>query len=180
MTDLATVIEGMKRKDHKAFQIMVNHYSARLMTVAKIYAKNTYDAEDILQDAFITVFMKISRFQLVEEKMFYAWTKRIVVNTALAKYRRKYFTHEKFLALPMDVVGASEIDKQHESDAILSYIYDLPLKYREVIGLYALEGFSHKEIADKLKIKESTSRSIYSRGTTKLKKMMRISNKLIS
>ena len=179
MKDLATVIKGMKRKDKKAFQVMVTHYAPRLMTVAKFYAKNRQDAEDILQDAFISIFMKINTFQLVEEKMFYAWAKRIVVNTALAKYRRMYFSHEKYLDLKLDRVEEAEVDRQHDSDEILSFIYELPLKYREVIGLYALEGFSHAEIADRLKMKESSSRSIYSRAKSKLKKIMSISKALI-
>lgn len=179
MIDIATVIEGMKRKDKKSFQLMVNHFAPRLMTVAKFYAKNTQDAEDILQDAFVRIFLNIKKFDSTNEKVYYAWAKTIVVNTALSKYRRKYFSYEKYDSTMVETLEEPSINLKHDEDEILQYIYSLPLKYRNIIGLYALEGYSHAEIADMLQIKESSSRSAYSRAKTKLKKIMSLSKLII-
>jgi len=116
------------------------------------------EAEDILQDAFIKVFDNIGRFEF--KGSFEGWIRRIVINTALKNYSKKSFKQEQIglenqPELPLD----PEIYSNLEEEELLRLINRLPDGYRLVFNLYAVEGYSHKEIADLLGIQESTSRS---------------------
>jgi len=116
------------------------------------------EAEDILQDAFIKVFDNIGRFEF--KGSFEGWIRRIVINTALKNYSKKSFKQEQIglenqPELPLD----PEIYSNLEEEELLRLINRLPDGYRLVFNLYAVEGYSHKEIAELLGIQESTSRS---------------------
>lgn len=163
--NLATVIAKLKKGDHDTFRELVYKHTPKLMTVARIYTCNSEDAKDVLQDSFISIFQKIEQFQGNTEIALLAWMKKIVMNAGLAKYKRMYYVKESF---SLDTVSEKSVDPlvlaNFNAQELMNAIYKLPLKYKRVLGLYAIEGYSHKEISVMLDIKTSTSRSIYSRA----------------
>ncbi len=131
-----------------------------MLGVCHRYARNSADAEDILQDAFIKVFDKIHQFKF--EGSFEGWIRRIVVNTALKKYSLRRYEKE--------VVGYEVKDKDENilepsayshltEKELLDLINSLPDGYRVIFNLYVIEGFQHDEIAEMLGIQPGTSRS---------------------
>ena len=142
------------------------------------YSRNQTDAEDVLQDAFITIFEKIHQYK--NKGSFEGWLKRIVINTALQKYRDKS---------PLQLVSTDyEIEKTREESVeiekesldvseLLKLIQQLPDRYRLVFNLYALDNYSHKEIAELLDISVGTSKSNLSRARVLLQKMLQENSK---
>jgi RNA polymerase sigma-70 factor (ECF subfamily) len=131
-----------------------------MLGVCHRYARNTEDAEDILQDSFIKVFNKIKQFK--SEGSFEGWIRRIVVNTALKKYTltrySKEFSVEEMKEAPGQLVEAPAYSHLTEKD-LLALINNLPDGYRVIFNLYVIEGYQHDEIADMLGIQPGTSRS---------------------
>lgn len=141
-------------------------YSKKLFALCLKYAKNYADAEDVLQDSFIVIFNKIEQYK--GEGSFEGWMKRIVINVALQKYRQKTRLE---VVRDEEVVDETYINVEEdlEADFLLSLIQQLPNQYRLVFNLYALDDFSHKEIAEMLQISEGTSKSNLSRARSILK-----------
>lgn len=177
--NLATVIAKLKKGNHDTFKELVYTYTPKLMTVARIYTRNAEDAKDVLQDAFISIYQHIGQFQGNEEKALLAWMKKIVMNAGLAKYKKMSYTKEGY---SLDNVLEKSVEPlalaNFDAEELMKAIYSLPLKYKRVIGLYAIEGYSHKEIANILNIQTSTSRSTYSRAKALLQKSIR-PNKMV-
>ncbi len=141
-------------------------YSKKLFALCLKYAKNYADAEDVLQDSFIVIFNKIEQYK--GDGSFEGWMKRIVINVALQKYRQKTRLE---VVRDEEVVDETYINVEEdlEADFLLSLIQQLPNQYRLVFNLYALDDFSHKEIAEMLQISEGTSKSNLSRARSILK-----------
>lgn len=156
--DQDDAIKGCLEKDHASQKWLFSHYSGKMMTVCLRYARNRADAEDILQDGFVLLFRNLGKFE--HKGSFEGWMRKIFVNTALKKYQRKRFDKER--------VGI-EHTKEPELDAtaisalsekeIIKLISELPEGYRIVFNMYAIEGYSHREIAETLGINEATSRT---------------------
>ena len=128
------------------------------MAVCTRYARHRLEAEDMLQEAFVKVFDNLKKFEF--KGSFEGWIRRIVVNTALKHHQRKYFTNEQiavenFPDTPTEPLAYATLGEKE----LLAMIARLPEGYRVVFNLYAIEGYSHREIADMLAIQESTSRS---------------------
>jgi len=167
--NITTVIQNLKRGNHSTFKDVVYSYSEILMTIAKIYTRNKADAEDVLQDSFISIYRNIHQFNGEEEKAFVGWMKKIVTNTALSKYKKKHYSNEKYtLESNSPQTQTPSVLKQYEYEELMNAVYNLPIKYKRIVGLYAINGYSHVEIAELLDIQPSSSRSIYSRATTML------------
>ena len=138
---------------------LFNRYSGKMLAVCHRYSRNYDDSKDILQDSFIKIFEHISDFR--NSGSLEGWIRKTVVYTALNYYRKSSYKNEK---TGMDKQQSSvEIEpdayeRLNEKD-ILDAISSLPDGYRMVFNLYAIEGYSHKEIAEMLDIDESTSRS---------------------
>lgn len=164
--DIVSLIARLKRGDEPAYKELVFAFSSRLMTTARIYAVSEEEAKDVLQEAFILVFRKIKDFEGAHEAAFYSWMKRLVINLSLSRNQKKYRSMEKgldTLVLNQHKVEATAISNlTHEE--IMQMVFKLPDGYRQVFALYAVEGYSHKEIAEKLSIGVSSSRSQYSRA----------------
>jgi RNA polymerase sigma factor (sigma-70 family) len=137
------------------------------------YSGNSYDAQDILQEGFVKVFQNLKQFKW--EGSFEGWMKRIFVNLALDKYRSRFHT----ISLD-EMENAGEIYENSDISAldqlsvkdILNVLQQLPDQYRLVFNLYVIEGMSHHEIAEILKIGESTSRSNLARARNILKEKL--------
>ncbi|MEL6656855.1 MAG: RNA polymerase sigma factor [Bacteroidota bacterium] len=152
------LIKGCVREDAHCQQQLFKLYAGKMMAVCVRYARHRLEAEDILQEAFVKVFDNLDKFAF--KGSFEGWIRRIVVNTALKHNQRKYFTNEQiavehFPDSPLQPTAYSRLGEEE----LLRMIARLPEGYRVVFNLYAIEGYSHKEIAELLNIKESTSRS---------------------
>lgn len=122
------------------------------------YARSRQEAEDILQEGFIRIFDNIKKFSF--NGSFEGWVRRIMINCALRNFRKSSYQREQIgIGDEMDMhEDATVYDKLSENE-LLALINQLPEGYKMVFNLYAIEGFSHKEIADMLEINEGTSRS---------------------
>lgn len=143
---------------------MVYHYSPKLLASACLYCKNKADAEDVLQDAYVIVFKKINQFEGDSEGQLYAWIKKITINLALNKYRLNYYKKEVHLENQIEIVKEPDVFSQLEMQEVLKLVKEMPIGYRRIFSLFVFESKPHKEIAELLKIKTSTSRSQYIRA----------------
>ncbi len=166
---LEKLIEKCKNRDLKAQSEVYHLFAGKLFALCLKYSKNHQDAQDNLQDGFITIFKKIDQYQF--KGSFEGWLKRIMINTALQKYREKSVLNLVTEEIPERV--EVEVDDEEVSlDFLLNLIQQLPNQYRLVFNLYVLDGFSHKEIAKMLGISEGTSKSNLSRARMTLKKRL--------
>ena len=138
------------------------------------YAGNTDDAQDILQDGFVKVYSNIGKYKGTGS--FEGWIRRIIVNTAIEHFRKKnmlYSIDEKTEIQLAD--ENTNIFNQLEAKELLEIIKSMPAGYRTVFNLYAVEGYTHKEIASMMNLTEGTSKSQYARAKSwlqeKIKKM---------
>ena len=155
-------------------------FSAKLFALSLKYSCNKLDAEDVLQDSFITIFEKIHQYK--NKGSFEGWLKRIVINTALQKYRKK--SPLQLVANEEEIENKEEVvldvdDNNLGLDFLLQLIQQLPDRYRLVFNLYVLDNFSHKEIANMLHISEGTSKSNLSRARLILKQKIENHNQLL-
>ena len=152
------LIDGCIRGDRQCQKALFERYAGVMLTVCRRYTRHHMEAEDILQDALVKVFRNIDRFKF--EGSFEGWIRRIVVNTALKNYQKSSFQKEQIgLESYQEGVMEPEAFSKLQEEELLKIIATLPDGYRIVFNLYVIEGFSHKEIAEQLNIKESTSRS---------------------
>ena len=143
-------------------------YADVLFGICLKYSRNYQDAEDTLQDSFLIIFDKITQYN--KKGSFEGWLKRIAINTALQKYRKK--TPLELVKEVTDIEDLVEIDfkdKNLDIYFLLNLIQQLPDQYRLVFNLYVLDSYSHKEISKMLNISEGTSKSNLSRARKKLK-----------
>lgn len=158
---LEKLINNCKRKDKKAQSEIYHLYAGKLFALCLKYSRNYQEAQDNLQNGFITIFDKIEQYNF--KGSFEGWLKRIMINTALQTYREKNVLNLITEEIPEEV--EIEIDEEEVSlDFLLKTIQELPNQYRLVFNLYVLDGYSHKEIATMLQISEGTSKSNLSRA----------------
>lgn len=151
---------------------LYNKYSSKMLSVCYRFAHNREDAEDMLQEGFIKVFSQIQTFR--NQGAFEGWVRRIMVHTCINHLKRNKKFNES-----VDLIHASGLQIREESvpsiiqaKQVIECIRMLPIGYRTVLNLYALEGYSHKEIAAVLDIEESTSRSQYTRARQMLEEIL--------
>lgn len=160
---IENIVEGCRRKKPQAQRMLYEMFSSRMFGVCLRYAGSKDDAQDILHEGFLKIFEKIEQFEA--RGSFEGWVRKIMVNTALEKYRSQYRT----VRLDDDNREADEQNQNEMADNItvnelLSMIRELTPQYRVVFNLYAIEGYSHKEISGMLDISEGTSKSNLSRA----------------
>ena len=163
---LNQLIENCKIDDTKAQGELYKLFSSKLFSVCLKYSRNHAEAEDNLQDAFLTIFKKIEQFK--NKGSFEGWLKRITVNTVLQRYRNE----KVFDIINENIIEDVELDVDEDIvsiDYLLQIIQELPDRYRLVFNLYVLDGYSHKDIADMLDINIGTSKSNLARARQNLK-----------
>lgn len=162
--DEQLLIDGCKRGEASARKELYELYAPAMMSVCARYVHDRETARDLLQDGFIKVFTKIQTYSATGP--FGAWLRRVFVTTAL-EYLRKYDALRS--SAPIDEYG----EQVEDVDAsVLECISRLPTGYRTVFNLYAIEGYTHKEIAAMLHIQEITSRSQFARARKALQEMV--------
>ncbi|MFY7900003.1 MAG: RNA polymerase sigma factor, partial [Chitinophagaceae bacterium] len=151
---------------------LYNQYSSKMLSVCYRFAQNREDAEDMLQEGLVKVFSQMHTFQ--NKGAFEGWIRRIIVHTCInvLKRNKKFNDH-------VDIDNAFYLQVKEESIAsimqakqVIDCIRLLPIGYRTVLNLYAIEGYSHKEVGELLDIGESTSRSQYTRAKAMLENIL--------
>jgi RNA polymerase sigma factor (sigma-70 family) len=171
------IVEKCKQNDRKAQLKLYNQYCDGMFTVAMRFVKDTMEAEDIVQEAFIKAFAKLHQYKA--EVTFGAWLKRIVINKSIDLLKSK-----KQQMLELDEVHLKVIDTNYENewlvddaitlDEVKEAIRKLPDKYQYVVMLFLIEGYDHQEIAEILTITEVASRTQLSRGKAKLRELLTV------
>ncbi len=157
-------------RDPEAFNAIYKILSPKLYYVCLRYLKNDADAQDVLQETFVTTYRKIESFN--GEGSFEGWVRRIAVNYCLAKLRidQKQFQSESSVDQIQLISDESDYLQKEETEAnLLRALKELPDGYRTIINLAILEDYSHREIGELLNITESTSRSQLARAKAALK-----------
>lgn len=171
MDDITLVNECVKG-NARAQRMLFDKFAGKMMTVCLRYAKNTDQAEDVLQDGFVKVFMKLSDFK--KEGSLEGWIRRIMVNTALDQIRKEV----KFKGdLDIEDVGYklennAFIEEEMMAEDLMKLVRAMPDGYRIVFNMFAIEGYSHAEIASTLGVTENTSKSQYSRARAYLRERL--------
>jgi RNA polymerase sigma factor (sigma-70 family) len=177
--DEKQLIEGCLKGNFSAQKKLYEHYAPLMMGVCMRYASCEAEAEDILQEGFIKVFQKIETFQGTGE--IGAWIRKIMVNTALQKYRdtKNLRLHVEVDQFDYMLSDTSDILAQLSAAELRAKIQELPTGFRMVFNLYAVEGYTHPEIAKELGISVGTSKSQYSRARAILRKKIEEDNNVI-
>ena len=166
------IIAGCLHNEPSAQRELYNRFSPKMLSVCYRFAQSREDAEDMLQEGFIKVFTQIHTFQ--NKGAFEGWIRRIVVHTCI-NFLKKY---KKFSdSVDLDHAGFVHIKEESipsimHAKQVIECIRLLPLGYRTVLNLYAIEGYSHREISTMLDIEESTSRSQYTRARSMLENIL--------
>jgi RNA polymerase sigma-70 factor (ECF subfamily) len=160
---LEILLKGCKRGKPKSQEALYKRFASAMYGICLQYASSEEDAQDILQEGFIKVFAKLE--QVKNPVAFPGWIRRLMINTALEKYRSQVI-----LQRVDDIKGESHeeysdrIFSELTCEELVELIQTLTPKYRLVFNLYAIEGYSHKEISDELGISVGTSKSNLSRA----------------
>ena len=171
------IIDGCKKGKPDFQKELVLKYSGLLMTVCRRYSRDAEFAKDILQEALIKILKSISNYE--EKGSFEAWMKRITINTALKYFDKSSFKNEVFILEDLnDKNVVPDIYSQLGAEELMTLIDNLPNGFREVFNLFAIEGYSHKEIGELLGVTESTSRSQLTRARSLLKKQLTVQEKI--
>lgn len=171
MTEQAILV-GCLQNDASAQRELFNRYSPKMLSVCYRFSQSREDAEDMLQEGFIKIFTQIHTFE--NRGAFEGWIRRIIVHTCINFLKK----NKKFNAsIDLEHAGFLEVKEETmpsimQARQIIECIRLLPLGYKTVLNLYALEGYSHKEIAEMLDIEESTSRSQYTRAKSMLEMIL--------
>ncbi|MCD8172427.1 MAG: sigma-70 family RNA polymerase sigma factor [Alistipes sp.] len=162
------LIEGCRRGDPLSQRELYTRFSSLMFGVCLRYVKDRSLTEDIMHDGFVMIFTKIGEFR--GEGSFEGWCRRIFVNTALGYLRKKNALDESDNIDDIRWLegGGTDAVEKMSGDELLAVIDGLPQGYRTILNLYAVEGYSHKEIGEMLGISENTSRSQYFRARGKL------------
>ena len=166
------MLAGSIKNNAAAQEALYNRFSPRMLGVCYRFAKNREDAEDMLQEGFIKVFTQLHQYR--NEGALEGWIRRIIVHTCINVLKK----NKKF-ADSVDIIHATGIHVKEDmipsiiqAKQVVECIRILPLGYRTVLNLYAIEGFSHREIGVLLDIEESTSRSQYTRAKAMLEEIL--------
>jgi RNA polymerase sigma-70 factor (ECF subfamily) len=169
-------LEGCRAGKRKSYNLLYQKYSEVMLGICFRYSKNRQEAEDILQEGFIKIFKNISKFR--GEGSFEGWMKRIMVNSAIDHYQKslKHLYHEEVDNVADDNSIVSDQYDDHENnqfsaEQLMQMVQELPDGYRIVFNMFAIEGYSHKDIASHLGISENTSKTqlLKARKTLKAK-----------
>jgi len=175
LPDIRNIIKGCLAGNRRDQELLYRRHAAKLYAVCLQYSGNDDEARDILQEGYIKIFENLITYK--NEGSFEGWMRRIIVNTALEKYRSK---HNLYRVDDIDLIQEPDAAPETEDYAgleavdLLDIIRELPPKYRMVFNLFAIEGYSHKEISQMIKISEGTSKSNLSRARIILQKKVKL------
>ena len=164
------LINQCKKMDRTSQRRVYELLAPKLYLVCKRYLKQDVEIEEALADAFYTIFTKMD--QLKENAAFEGWAKRIVINQCLLTIRRK--PERQLYVEDVAPIAVSSEESVLEEQDILKLLEHLPLGAKNVFCLYAIDGYSHKEIATQLNVSEGTSKAQLNVARTKLKELIEL------
>lgn len=171
--DEQQLIDGVKNRDRSSQRILYERFAPSMLSVCFRYLNDYEAAKDVLQEGFIKIFNSLDSYQ--NKGSFEGWIRRIFINVCLEQLRKNDVL--KNAALVDDPCLVLEPDysalEQISADELMEIIAELPPGFRTVFNMYAIEGYSHKEIGDILGITESTSRSQFTRAKQQLQKKLK-------
>lgn len=171
MKEYRKIIKKIQRNDKVIMAQIYEEFKDELFMAALKYSRNREDANDVLQDGFITIFKTCGSFK--HQGSFEGWMKKIIIYTAINKYKET----EK-LQMSINETLLKEVYVEEEAlkciplDVLLEYIQKLPHQYRLVFNLYEMDGYSHNHIAGLLNISQGTSKSNLFRAKKLLQKQI--------
>jgi RNA polymerase sigma factor (sigma-70 family) len=169
------LIEGCRKGSRTAQRALYDRFCKKLMVVCLRYSKSTAEAEDILQEGFVKVFQGLEGFR--QDAKLETWMTRIMVNTALNHHRKKLYLYPMVDIEKTDHQEAPESLSGLHFTELLTMIQSLPQGCQIVFNLFAIEGYSHKEIAEMLGISEGTSKSQFARARALLQEKLKAESK---
>ncbi len=166
------LIERCLENDPRAQEFLYKRFARRMYGVCLRFARNTLEADDILQEGFIKVFTFLKDFR--QEGSLEGWIRRTFVNTAINYYHSK---ENEWKETSIDKAGSfhpvsEDMLEKISAEDLLEIIRELPAGYRMVFNLYVIEGYNHQEIAEMLHISENTSKSQLSRARAALQERL--------
>ena len=165
------LVKGCIAGERALQRLLYDRYAATMNRVCLRYAGTTFEAEDLLHDAFMKVYTQLHTFKF--DSPLEAWIRKIVVNTALTHYRKQSRRQELAPVDFSDSLNDLNVALENETaEDLLELVQRLPDKYRLVLNLHAVEGYSHKEISEMLNQPEATTRSQYLRARLSLQEMI--------
>jgi RNA polymerase sigma-70 factor (ECF subfamily) len=169
---LQRIIKGCVNKKRESQEQLFWLFSSKMFAVCLYYSKNKMEAEDLLHNGFIKVFKTIAQFR--GDGSFEGWMRRVFTTTALEQFRKHklLFIDDKQPNYFEKSTNSDDILSRINADELIEMIQELTPSYRIVFNLFAIEGYSHKEIAEMLKISEGTSKSNLSRARGILQKKL--------
>jgi len=167
---LKDIIKQLQQGKRDAFEGLYRMYAKKIYPICLRYSSTPQEAEDNLQEGFITAYKKIKSYK--GKGSFDGWIKRIFINQCLGEFRKqKYILNEELIKDVSEDTEYETIDI--EANIILELIHELPTQYRLVFNMYVLDSFSHAEISKELSISIGTSKSNLSRAKVILKKRIK-------
>ena len=163
------LIERCKKHDRHAQEMLYQQYSGKMHALCCRYVKDKMEAEDVLVIAFTKILDRIDQYK--GDGSFEGWIRKVIVNESLTYLRRN-----KNMYLETEIEAAdrepnyAELENELQAEDLLKMINELPSGYRIVFNLFAIDGYSHKEIAGRLGINENTSKSQLSRARAMLQR----------
>jgi RNA polymerase sigma factor (sigma-70 family) len=170
--DDATLIIECVNGNSRAQRLLFDKFARKMFSVCLRYAKNEEQAEDVLQDGFVKVFGKLKDFK--SEGSLEGWIRRIMVNTALDQIRKnnKQLGDTNIDDVGYKIENNDFIVEKMMAEDLMKMVQAMPDGYKVVFNMFAIEGYSHGEIADTLGISENTSKSQYSRARAYLRERL--------
>jgi len=156
---LMEVVEGCLKGKESAMKKFYEHFQGFALSVCMSYCENRDDALEIMNDGFLKVFKSLDKVENIDRIK--PWLRRIMINVAIDHFRKNI--KNQTTQLPENIIepnfGETSVYAKLSSEDIMLAVQSLPTNYRLVFNLYAIEGYSHKEIGEMLKMAESTSRA---------------------
>lgn len=168
--DEITLIHECLKDNRIAQEQLYKRFAARMLGVCFRYARSRDEAEDLLQEGFVKVFLHLKKFK--GEGSLEGWVRRIMVNTAINHLKKNKIFFEKVEDHELEIENMGSVNNETDGRELIEEIQKLPSGYRAIFNLFAIEGYSHKEIGEMLNIAESTSRSQYTRARSALIKQL--------
>ena len=172
---LNDIVKRCVKGDRKAQQELYKTFYGKMMGVCYRYSNNSEDAKDILQDGFVKVYGNLKKYNFTGSLE--GWIRRIIVNTAIDHYRKYKNVHfvddeEGYILENSKTESADSIYSQFGEEVIMEAIQALSPAYQTVFNLNVIDGFQHKEIAEKLGISEGTSKSNLAKAKKNLRQFI--------
>lgn len=171
-TNEAQLVNALQQGDIKAQRHLYDKYSARFLAICVRYVGDSMEAEDVMIEGFMKIFERIGQYR--SEGSFEGWMRRLITNEALM-----YLRSRRHIEIGLDSTEAQYAatlewaDTALDTQELIGLIAKLPIGYRTVFNLYAIEGYTHAEIAEQLNITESTSKSQLHRARGLLQEMLK-------